>query len=109
MADEKPKYKKYVKDGKIAIMVSSGFGAGWYTWNTDLGEALIFDRDLIELILADKRGEAFQLAELKYPSAYKGGFDDIEIQWLPEGSQFTIEEYDGSESIPIKSDLSFTA
>lgn len=25
--------EKYEKDGKIAVLVSSGFGAGWSSWN----------------------------------------------------------------------------
>jgi hypothetical protein len=30
---------------------------------------------------------------------------DLEIEWLPEGTEFVINEYDGSETLEIKSDI----
>jgi len=26
---------KYIRDGKVAVLYSPGFGAGWSTWNDD--------------------------------------------------------------------------
>ena len=28
--------EKYIKDGKVAVAYSPGFGAGWSTWNDDV-------------------------------------------------------------------------
>ena len=30
-----PYEKYYDSDGNVAVLYSPGFGAGWYTWNTD--------------------------------------------------------------------------
>jgi len=33
---------------------------------------------------------------------YIGGACDLVIQWLPVGTEFMIEEYDGNETIRLK-------
>ena len=42
---------------------------------------------------------------LWYPDMYTGGMDSLKIEWLPEGTLFRINEYDGSESIEVKEDM----
>jgi hypothetical protein len=27
------KIKKVIRDGKVAVLISDGYGAGWYSWN----------------------------------------------------------------------------
>ena len=41
---------RYYRDGKIAVLISPGYGAGWYSWNTEHREC-IFDKDIVELVL----------------------------------------------------------
>ena len=36
--------------------------------------------------------------------AYWGGVDDLEIKWIPEGSLFRVDEYDGAERIVLQDD-----
>jgi hypothetical protein len=91
--------EKLLRDGKVAVLVSCGFGAGWSTWNTDIGEAAVFDKDIAEAIL--NGGNALEVAERKYPKAYHGGVKGLEVEWLPIGTRFEIHEYDGSESLRI--------
>ena len=33
---------------------------------------------------------------------YIGGADDLRIEWMPIGTEFKIDEYDGAESILYK-------
>lgn len=40
---------------------------------------------------------------------YDGGMDDLEIEWLPVGTRFKINEYDGKESLETLDDLCFVA
>ena len=40
---------------------------------------------------------------------YAGGSDGLEIHWLPIGTIFDIEEYDGFETIRTIEDLVLTA
>jgi hypothetical protein len=39
---------------------------------------------------------------LRYPGKYFGGSDNLTIQWIPVGTEFRINEYDGAESIILK-------
>ena len=105
--------KKVIRDGKVAVLYSPGFrfGAGWYTWNRNYPEC-IFSPEIVALVESDKRDEITdEYAEELFGSDYfyTGGAHDLEIEWLPEGTQFTIYEYDGSESIKLISDLSIIA
>lgn len=95
---------KLIRDGKVAVLYSPGFGAGWYTWNRECPE-LMFDPGIVDLL---ERGEQEKLeayVTLKYPDIYTGGMDSLKIVWLQEGTAFKIEEYDGSESITIKEEV----
>ena len=41
------------------------------------------------------------VAAKNFPEAYDGGVDDLQVEWIEEGTHFEITEYDGSESIRI--------
>lgn len=100
---------KYEKDGKVAVLVSPGFGAGWYTWNFE--EVDPFDYDIAKYLdQPDARATTLEaLVKEKYPKAYNGGLVDLEIQWLDKGTKFYIDEYDGHESIVTADELVLTA
>jgi hypothetical protein len=109
MSDQKVKWQKLEKDGKVAVLYSPGYGAGWSTWDHENAEALTFDSEIVEAVLAEDRVKAAQIAEAKY-GGYTGGARDLRVEWLPKGTAFRIDEYDGSERIePIGSIDCFTA
>jgi hypothetical protein len=95
---------KVIRDGKVAVLYSPGFGAGWSTWDSDYGEELIFDPMMVKYVEEDNYDALYAYAAMRYPSAYTGGLGDLTIAWLPEGTLFRIEEYDGSESIETLGD-----
>jgi hypothetical protein len=106
----------------VAVLYSPGFGAGWYTWNTLRGDnedqslQLIFDPVIVDLVekrngdncdeitdAIEKRGEEI------LPEGYFGGARDLEIKWVPVGTRFLINEYDGSEYVQTVEDMWLTA
>ena len=93
--------EKLIKDGRVAVLVSRGFGAGWSTWISDYPECL-FDPVLAQMIVdgADEM-EIATVAQKRYPEAYLGGLDGLDVEWLPVGTKFRVDEYDGAESIEI--------
>lgn len=95
------KFEKLERDGKVAILYSPGYGAGWSTWAHGHEEELLFDKELVELVLAGKRKEVAILAKKKYPGAYTGGADQLKVEWIEKGDRFEIHEYDGSESVRL--------
>lgn len=92
--------EKVIRDGKVAVLVSHGFGAGWYTWNLDHKE-LLFHPKLVEMVEQGKINELTDkwVHENLGIEMYTGGNDGLTIHWLPEGTAFDVDEYDGSESL----------
>jgi len=95
-----PVFEKLKRDGQVAVIYSPGFGAGWWTWNRN-HEGLVFDKDIAEAVIAKDLSKAANIVAAKYPDTYLGGLDDLEVIWVDEGSQFEIDEYDGSESVHV--------
>lgn len=89
--------EKVIRNGKVAVLISPGYGAGFYTWDAPL-EA-IFHPTLVDLIEKEQIQEAIEFVKLMWPEVYTGGVKNLKIQWLNEGEQFQIDEYDGSESL----------
>lgn len=100
------------EEGKVGVLVSNGYGAGWSTWVvSDDPSFYAMDKTLIEM---KQRGassdEVEQYCEkAKGESPYMGGWSDTEIEWLDPGTVFTIHEYDGYESLQLIEDLAMTA
>lgn len=86
--------EKIIRDGMVAVAVSPGFGAGWSTWN-DIDP---MDARFNQLFLDGKHEEAARLCE-ELDIGYAGGADDVEIRWIPVGTRFVIQEYDGAEDL----------
>lgn len=104
------KVEKLVRDGRVAVLYSPGFGAGWSTWASqpDCARAMLFDTQIADIVDRGEdgwRGAAEAIAEIKYPDEYLGGLGDLQVAWLPVGTEFVVEEYDGSESIKIRNDV----
>ena len=100
---------KVIRDGKVAVIVSPGFGAGWSTWaysDEGIRDFMLFDPTLVDMVEREVSGEAIEAyVTAKHPDTYCGGADDLTIQWLPVGTAFRIHEYDGSESVEIRDDI----
>jgi hypothetical protein len=92
---------KLVKDGKVAVLYSPGFGAGWYTWNYEYPD-MLFDSGLVDLVLKGNKEQILAYVTVKWPNAYLGGIDDLSVKWVNQGQQIKINEYDGSESIEYR-------
>lgn len=100
MSDNNVTVEKVERNGKVAVIVSPGFGAGWSTW-ADRQDAAVFAPDVVEWIEAGKPYDLTLRVKLGEKYGYTGGLDDVEITWLPKGTQFVIDEYDGSETLRI--------
>ena len=95
---------KLVDNGKVAVLYSPGFGAGWSTWNQEVPE-LVFDPAIVKFVENDQWDELATYVALKYPGIYDGGMRDLAVAWIDVGAEFRIHEYDGSESIEVKEEL----
>jgi hypothetical protein len=95
---------KYIKDGKVAVLYSPGFGAGWYSLNSNhYGKELLFDKELVKAVLSKDKNNIMQVAQSKFPNAYLGGLlDNAQVKWIPIHSQFHINEVDGDEKVILQ-------
>lgn len=101
--------EKVIRNGKVAVLISKGFGSGWYTWNPDYKQ-LLFHPKLVEMVESNKFEEIEEWVHQNInPDIYCGGSDGLCIEWLEEGSAFVVDEYDGAESIKTLDDLTLIA
>lgn len=117
--------KYYNEEGKVAVLYSPAYGAGWSTWigaNKAEKEFVLFDIGLVELALefiegrqdlyeSDEKLEKY-LKESAYPNLgneYLGGWSDIKIMWLEPDTRFYVKEYDGNESIIFEPEMFYYA
>lgn len=93
--------KMFKKDGKTAVLVSPGFGAGFSTWNKP---EMAVDFDLVEAFLSGDMTRFEYIVNEKYnqdDSMYLGGMTGLRVEWVDEGKKFRIDEYDGAESVEV--------
>ena len=105
--------EKIIEDGKVAVLVSKEYGAGWSTWNHDVSrERLSMDARVIRAFqdgsLNDETAEDV-LRELGIADEtayiYGGGLETCVLVWVEEGTDFHIVEYDGFEYIEEVADI----
>ena len=104
-------YSKLVnKKNEVAILYSPGFGAGWSSWTVQYALQLATDSRIIkyrfnldqfyhniDIETFIKQINCFELMP------YVGDFKKTRIKFIPEGTMFRINEYDGAETIEIYS------
>jgi hypothetical protein len=122
---------KKIVDGKVSVLISRGYGAGWYSWNTKFPQSL-FHPDLVELVeekyildkeylpytersnpnneLNIKKKEIISKIETLATSLfgddfYHGGAEGLYIQQVYEGESFVIKDFDGQESLRYVDEL----
>jgi hypothetical protein len=100
--------EKVIRNGKVAVLYSPGYGAGWYSWH-DIKE-LMYDPIVVDMVERKEPDNVIEsYCEEKYgddayfakygDDAYFGGAEDLQVEWIPIGTKFRIAEYDGAESI----------
>ena len=107
----KHKMEKVIRDGKVAVLISHGFGAGWYSWHSKV--ELLFHPKIVELVEQNRNNEITEelCQELLGTDEYVCvlGVDGLSINWLPVGTAFEVDEYDGAESLRTIADLVLVA
>ena len=85
---------------KIGIIYSPGYGAGWSSWGCP---EMALDQELAEAIENEEPFEKWlEIAQRNWPDECYGGLADCVVEWVEEGTQFNISEYDGYESIKYR-------
>jgi len=92
---------KVIRDGEVAVLISSGYGSGWSTWyGGDPDGLLLFHPKLVQMV---EEGRELEITsewienELGLEGVYTGGVDGLCVEWVPVGTKFFIDDYDGAE------------
>jgi hypothetical protein len=94
---------KLIIDGQVAVLVSHGYGSGWYSWEDR--EDMLFDPVIARALLDNiPEDQITAIAKQRYPDNYLGGLDGLTVHWVPVDMKFRITEYDGSEGLRLASD-----
>lgn len=98
--------RKVIRGGKVAVLYSPGHGAGWSTWADELATVALFSPEVVAWVESGKVADFDEIAKDMTGGSYfyGGGAYDLKIAWLPIGTRFRIDEYDGHESIALESD-----
>lgn len=102
--------KKVIRDGKVAVLVSRGFGAGWYSWHGI--EELLYDPVIVRILEnPDADEDAYTIEkyceETYGDDNYYGGIDGLTVVWVTQGKRFRIEEYDGAETLVLEENMTW--
>jgi hypothetical protein len=95
--------EKVIKDGKVAVLISNDWSSGFHTYGAPL-EA-IFNPQLVELIENKNYNEAMEFIKKTYPNVSGYDITGLCVEWVEEGREFYITEYDGLESIVYKDEI----
>ena len=102
--------EKVIRNNEVAVLISYGFGAGWYSWNRN--QELMFSPKIGEMVeknRAKEIDEDWVKDNLGIENVYCGGASSLKIHWLPVGTAFEVDEYDGAESLRTLADLVLVA
>ena len=105
------KFYKTMPNGQmmVAVLITPSYGAGWSTWNID-SEKLVFEPTIVTLLNEKPPNYMERIKQYcreEYPDVYFGGLEDLKVVWIPKGELFIIEEYDGFESVQIRSQMNW--
>jgi len=101
--------QKVIRDGKVAVLYSPGYGGGWY--NDHQIKELVFHPKLVELVEHNRHEEITEELIMEILNCSEndlpymgGGMYQLDIEWVDEGAVFRIDEYDGYENVVLLQD-----
>jgi hypothetical protein len=112
--------EKFVdSNGFVALLVSENYGNGW--WTDHRVDALLWSPKIVDWVLRGKpEDEDDSLFEhLSWHLSSDGGevddelvescldtlHRDVVVEWIPAGTEFVIDTYDGQESVLTEEDF----
>ncbi|KAL8690383.1 MAG: hypothetical protein Q9218_004162 [Villophora microphyllina] len=96
------------KTQKVAVLVDPGYGGYWSSYQRGKAiEIALFDREIVKAVLDENYEEAERLTKIKLPHVLAGEVRNLMVEWVDQGDEFWISEYDGDETLHLKKDFPF--
>jgi hypothetical protein len=84
---------RYQRDNQVAVLTNPRWG--WWLKHQDWN--MVFNPVYVALVLNDQKEQLKAMV----PAEYKRLVDELEIEWLDEGTKFCIEDYRGMEMVTV--------
>ena len=95
---------KVIRGGRVAVVISTGHGGGWYSWHGFL--ELLFDPQVVEMVTQGIDHKIIaQYCVRVYGDDCTYNTENLSVRWVPEKAKFFIHEYDGWESIVLETNI----
>lgn len=104
--------RRYEKDGEVAVIYSPGYGAGWSSWADKSIRYLLCCHHDIAVAVERNQYKDFETFKKVVEAAleendllgkyYIDNPRKLDVEWVPLGWLFKIEEYDGYEKVISK-------
>lgn len=94
------KIPRYINEhDKVAVIVSTGYGAGWSTWQTKNAEFLMFDKKLVELVIDNNLAEIPKYLASNSITLPSSELDQLDVQYVNINSYVVLACTDGYERL----------
>ena len=97
------------KTKQVAVLVSTGYGAGWSTWAKYIQyeETLAFNHKIVKAVFDGNLNEVIRIAKAKAPGCFLEGAKGLGAVWVDDRKQFRISGYDWRETLVLNEDLTW--
>lgn len=97
---------KVIRNSKVAVLLSPGYGAGWSTWaHTPYEQDCLHHPRWVQWVEEGKKedpeGIAREIWGENHAYTCLGGAKDLIIQWVDEDHDFKITCHDGWERLTL--------
>lgn len=101
--------EKLVRDGKVAVIIGSGYGENWSTYATGKSnEEAVFCPRLALAVLGESGETVDEVSRELFPNLREFSTPRLQVEWVPVGVKFFIIEEDGKETLWREDEISWT-
>jgi hypothetical protein len=99
--------ENYIRDGKVALLLSDAYGAGWSTDDNNDARDVLRDCRLVEAFLdGGSKAVDAKVREIwpHNPPGYRSPHP-LRLDWVTEGELFFVNNYDGLEWVVTENEM----
>lgn len=107
-----PNPTRYYNDkGEVGVLISTDYGSGFSKDLESKYKDIVFNPTLIQMVLDRKKPTEDDVRKILNvdDSFAVWGLDNLEVEFIPRGTKFMVEDYDGYEYIITERHLNLTA
>ena len=103
---------KLKRDGFVAVVLTNDYGRGFSSWlDREYRMQAMFDPVVVASLENMENGLGTDaLTDYLWDTYRWGGkLDDLGVEWIREGREFVVDEYDGAEGLRFRDEQEWIA